>query len=92
MKFVYPAVFYQNSEGRYIGYFPDLEDCHVSADSLDECLDNAREAAENWILLELSEDDPLLPGVSDPADLTLPYNGIIRNIAVTVRFHTGWDE
>ncbi len=92
MKFVYPAVFYQNKDDQYIGYFPDLEDCRVSASSFDECLDKAREAAEDWILLELSEDEPLLPPVSDPGDITLPFNGVVRNIAVIVRFNTGWDE
>ena len=45
-----------------------------------------------WILLELSEDEPLLPPVSDPGDITLPFNGVVRNIAVIVRFNTGWDE
>ena len=28
MKFIYPAVFHEEKDGKYKGYFPDLECCH----------------------------------------------------------------
>ena len=57
MKFIYPAVFRKTENGTYHGFFPDLECCYADGDTLDDAIDNANEAAYNWISLELSEDD-----------------------------------
>ena len=42
--------------------------------------------------LELSEDEPLIPYVSDLEDLTLEEGDIVRNISMNIRFYEGWDE
>ena len=92
MKFIYPAVFRKISETKYEGFFPDLEDCVVSGETLDEAVDAANEAANNWLSCELMEDQPMLPPVSDIADLDVSHGEIVRNICVTIRFYEGWDE
>ena len=92
MKFMYPAVFRKNEDGTYNGYFPDLECCTSTGDTLDEAIENANEAAYNWITLELDEDDCQLPPVSDEDDLELQDGDIVRNISVNIRFYEGWDE
>ena len=92
MKFIYPAVFRRTADGAYEGRFPDLEDCTARGDTLDEALDNANEAAGEWIGVELMEEDSSLPPVSDIEDLELSPGEIVRNICVTVRFYEGWDE
>lgn len=92
MKFIYPAVFHKTASGSYEGYFPDLQNCYATGDTLDEALDNANEAAVEWISLELEEDFPELPNVSDPEDLTLKEDEFVRNISATIRFYDGWDE
>ena len=92
MKFMYPAVFHKNEDGRYNGYFPDLECCTSTGDTLDEAIENANEAAYNWITLELDEDDCQLPPVSDEDDLELEDGDIVRNISVNIRFYEGWDD
>ena len=79
MKFIYPAVFRKTENGTYHGFFPDLECCYADGDTLDDAIDNANEAAYNWISLELSEDDCNLPSVSDKED-------IVRNISVISGF------
>ena len=38
MKFMYPAVFRKNEDGTYNGYFPDLECCTSTGDTLDEAI------------------------------------------------------
>ena len=45
MIFIYPAVFRKKEDGRYHAFFPDLECCEASGDTLDEAVDNANEAA-----------------------------------------------
>ena len=92
MKFIYPAVFRKTEEDKYKGFFPDLECCEATGDSLDDVIENAHAAASDWISLELSEDDCQLPPVSDAEDIELQEGDIIRNISVNIRFYEGWDE
>ena len=69
MIFIYPAVFRKEGDGRYHAFFPDLECCEASGDTLDDAIDNANDAAKTWIGVELEEDEPILPHVSDPEDI-----------------------
>lgn len=92
MKFMYPAVFRKNEDGTYNGYFPDLECCTSTGDTLDEAIEHANEAAYNWITVELDEEEPNLPSISDPSDLDLTPEDIVRIISVNIRFYEGWDE
>ena len=92
MKFTYPAIFKKNKEGGYDGRFVDLACCEVSGYSLDAAIRNAIEAEGDWIRLEMEEDIPTFPPVSDLEDLELREGEIARNIGVTVRFYDGWDE
>lgn len=91
MKFIYPAVF-KKVNNYYEGYFPDLEDCFGRGETLEDALDDAREAATSWIEVELEEEDCHLPPVSDENDLQLEENEVVRNILVNIRFMEGWDE
>ena len=68
MKFIYPAVIRKTAEEKYHAFFPDLEHCRAEGDTVEEAVDNANEAAYDWISLELSEDDGQLPPVSDVSD------------------------
>ena len=46
MKFIYPAVF-RKTENGYHAFFPDLECCEASGDTLDDAIENANEACRN---------------------------------------------
>lgn len=92
MKFIYPAVFHKTEEGHYKGYFPDLECCYGEGETLDDAIESANEAARDWITLELSEDDPLIPYVSDIEDIEVKEGEIVHNISMNIRFYEGWDE
>lgn len=92
MKFIYPAVFNKTADGRYKGYFPDLKCCFAEGDDLNDAVENANEAARDWITTELDDPDGSLPNVSDEHDLALDEDAIVRNISVNIRFYEGWDE
>ena len=64
----------------------------LAKETLDDAIDNANEAARTWITVELEEDEPILPHVSDPEDILLAEDELIRNISVNIRFYEGWDE
>ena len=61
-------------------------------DTLDEAIESANAAAYDWITLELAEDEPAMPPISDESDLDLKEGEIVRNISVNIRFYEGWDE
>ena len=74
----------------YIDY--EIYLSYGEGETLDEAIEEANEAAYNWISLELDEDDCQLPPVSDEDDLELEDGDIVRNISVNIRFYEGWDE
>lgn len=93
MQLIYPAVFHQNNDGSYDGYFPDLDQCVVHGETLDETTDAAIKAALEWVQVELEDDDfQGLPPVSDREDIPLNEGEFIRNIAFTLRLFDGYDE
>ena len=91
MKFIYPAVF-RKTENGYHAFFPDLECCEASGDTLDDAIENANEACRNWITVELEEEEPNMPYVSDIEDIEIKDGDIVRKISVNIRFYEGWDE
>ena len=92
MKFIYPAVFRKKEDGGYQAWFPDLECCEASGGTLDDAIENANEACRTWITVELEEDEPVMPYVSDIEDIEVKDGDIVRNISVHIRFYEGWDE
>lgn len=73
-------------------HISDLECCEASGETLDDAIDNANEAARTWITVELEEEEPIFPHVSDLEDIELAEDEIVRNISVNIRFYEGWDE
>ena len=92
MRFVYPAVIKEREDGTFHAYFPDLSMCEAEGPTLMQVLREAKEAAYNWVDLELMEDDPRMPPSSDPEDIILKEGEFVRNILVIYRMHEGWDE
>ena len=92
MNFIYPAVFRKGEDGKYHASFPDMECCEAVGDTLDDAIDNANDAARSWLSVELEEEEPELPCVSDMEDIPAEEGDIIRNISVNIRFYEGWDE
>lgn len=92
MTFIYPVVLTKTEDGRWEGEFPDLDMCRCSGATLQDALEDARLQAFNWIDLELQEEDPRMPLVSDAEDLDLKEGQEVRNIMVHYRFTEGWDE
>ncbi|MBQ1316282.1 MAG: type II toxin-antitoxin system HicB family antitoxin [Lachnospiraceae bacterium] len=91
MKFVYPAILSKTEHGYHVT-FPDLTGCEADGETEFDALRAAQDAMYNWIELELSEEEPELPVISDPAEIVLSENEEVRNIMITWRFHTGYDE
>lgn len=92
MKFYYPVIIRKQPDGSWYGSFPDLALCEAAGESEEDILDRAAEAAWNWIDLELSEEDPVLPPATDPVDIVLKENEQVREILINYRMTEGWEE
>ncbi len=92
MTFIYPAIFKQLDDGSFSAYFPDLECCQAKGGDLEDCIDAANDACRDWIELELSEDDAVLPSVTTEDDIELKPGEFVRHISVNIKFYVGWDE
>ena len=92
MTFIYPVVLTQREDGSWEGEFPDLDRCRCEGPTLHEALEDARHQAYTWIDLELQEEEPVMPHVSDPEDICLKDGQQVRSIMVHYRFTEGWDE
>lgn len=85
MTFTYPAVIvpYKDDNG-FHAEFPDLECCYADGGDLEDTLDAAREAAYDWLFLELEEGGHF-PETSHPEDIKVPEDGFVRNIMVRIK-------
>ena len=92
MKFIYPAIIRNEENGTFKATFPDLACCEAIGDSLDDVIEKANEAAVGWLELELSEEMPMLPPVTDKDDLVLEEGELVRDICANVKFYDGWEE
>ena len=56
MTFTYPAVFTPHKDDKgYHVEFPDLQCCEADGPDLEDAVEHAREAAYNWLYLEVEE-------------------------------------
>ena len=92
MKFIYPAIIRKEENGTFKATFPDLACCEATGESLDDVIEKANEAAVGWVELELCEDMPMLPPVTDKDDLVLQEGELVRDICANVKFYDGWEE
>ena len=91
MKIVYPAVFTKKKDGSgYEAYFPDLEGCFAQGPDLEDAADQARDAATDWILVEMDEGNDL-PEVSHKEDLVLEEGSIVKHLTITIPLAPGYD-
>lgn len=91
MKIVYPAIIQkkEDSDG-YQAYFPDLDGCVAEGTDLEDTADHAREAATDWLLVEMDEGNEL-PEVSHAEDLPKEEGSIVKYLTMTIQLVPGYD-
>ena len=86
MAFTYPAIFTPHAAG--IGYhaeFPDLECCEADGQDLEDAIENARDAANNWITVEMEEFDSDLPFSTHIGDIPVKEGQLVKMISVKIK-------
>jgi predicted RNase H-like HicB family nuclease len=85
MTFTYPAVFTPKGEKGYHVEFPDLECCEADGPDLEDAVENAREAAYNWLMVEIEEETYDFPSQTHTEDIPLPPGAFIKMIMVSIK-------
>ena len=73
------------ADSGFHAFFPDLESCEADGPDLEDAIENARDAAHNWIQVELDEFEGDLPFASHEEDIVLKEGQFIRKISVTIK-------
>ena len=71
----------------YHAFFPDLEMCEADGADLEDAIENARDAAQNWISVELEEFEGDLPFATHVDDIELAENQVAKQIMVKIKFY-----
>lgn len=86
MTFVYPAVFTPDKEGKgFHASFPDLACCEAYGADLEDAIDNAADAAYNWIMSELEEEECNMPSQTSVEHIELKEGELVRQIMVRIK-------
>ena len=85
MKFIYPAVF-RKTENAIMPSSRILNAARLPATLWTTLSKMQMKACRNWITVELEEEEPNMPYVSDIEDIEIKDGDIVRNISVNIQF------
>ena len=85
MKFTYPAIIRKQDNGTWKAWLPDLACCEAFGADMEDAIENAMDAAYNWILSELEEEECHLPNQTAIEDIPLKEGEVVRKIMVRVK-------
>lgn len=81
MKYVYPAVFTPESNGRFSIYFPDIESCYTCGDTLQDGILMAADILAYTLYDEYERKDTAVPSPSDISSISLKDGEFVNLIA-----------
>ena len=76
MKYAYPAVFREESDGLYSVEFPDLEGCFTSGETLPDAIEMAEDAL-CLMLYDMEEDGETITSPSNPKDIAVSDDALV---------------
>lgn len=92
MKYIYPALFTQESEGGYSVVFNDLESCYTCGDTLEAAMDMAKDALE-LVLYGYEVDHKPIPDASPINTIDVDDNSFVTLIqADTLRYRKKFSQ
>lgn len=80
-RYVYPAVFTDEGDGKYSINFPDLEGCYTCGDSLSDGIFMAEDVL-SLVLYDYEKRKMAIPEPSKPTEIRLEENEFVNLIAV----------
>ncbi|MDR1703782.1 MAG: type II toxin-antitoxin system HicB family antitoxin [Clostridiales bacterium] len=90
-KYTYPAVFGTEQEGGYSIYFPDIEGCYTQSETIEEGVENAKDAL-CLMLYNLEMQGRPMPTSSKTKDIATEDDDIVTLITCDTRFYYNYFE
>ena len=90
-KYVYPAIFTKEDDGKYSVLFPDIENCYTGGDDMADAL----EMAEDVLCLKLydmEEGGRTIPAPSDSKTVETEEDGVVSLIRCDTEFYRRFYE
>ena len=80
MRYVYPALFTEEEDGKYSVVFPDLEGCYTCGDDLADAIYMAEDVLA-FTLYSMEKRKETIPNPSSLSGETIPVNSFVNYIA-----------
>lgn len=85
-KYVYPAVFTEEKDGKYSITFPDVKGCYTCSDSIQDGIEIAGDAL-SLMLYDLEQDKKEIPEASNIKDIEVSDNEFASYIIADTGFY-----
>jgi len=79
MKYVYPAIFTEETDGKFSVNFPDIQGCYTGGDDLHDALFMAEDVL-SFSLFDLERENKPIPKASDIKDIKVKKNEFVNYI------------
>ena len=90
-KYVYPAIFSKEDDGKYSVMFPDIENCYTGGDDLADALEMAEDIL-CLMLYDMEKDGKPIPSPSDSKRIKVKNNSIVSLVRCDTEFYRRFYE
>ena len=90
-KYVYPAIFSKEDDGKYSVVFPDIENCYTGGDDMTDALEMAEDVL-CLTLYDMEKEGKTIPAPSDSKAIETDKNSIVTLLRCDTEFYRRFYE
>ena len=90
-KYVYPAIFTKEDDGKYSVLFPDLENCFTGGDDMADALEMAEDVL-CLTLYDMEQGKKAIPAPSDSKEIEVDKNSVVSLVRCDTEFYLRFYE
>jgi predicted RNase H-like HicB family nuclease len=90
-KYVYPAIFTKEDDGKYSVLFPDIENCYTGGDDMADALEMAEDVL-CLMLYDMEKDGKTIPAPSDCKAVKVKKGDIVSLVRCDTEFYRRYYE
>ena len=90
-KYVYPAIFTKEDDGKYSVMFPDIENCFTGGDDMADALEMAEDVL-CLMLYDMEKDNKPIPSPSDSKAINVKNDSVVSLVRCDTEFYRRFYE
>ena len=90
-KYVYPAIFTKEDDGKYSVLFPDIENCYTGGDDMADALEMAEDVL-CLTLYDMEKDEKTIPAPSDSKEIETDKSSVVSLVRCDTEFYRRFYE